>query len=64
MQAQSTSTQLGKIKSFGTFGTKYQVGEPVRQLDNGDWLMSIKLIETGEKVEYRFSHLLEDPEAK
>lgn len=58
------STQVGKIKSFGAFGTKYEVGQPVRQLDNGDWMVKIKLVETGEEVEYSFDHLRDDPEAK
>lgn len=60
----SPSTQVGKIKSFGAFGTKYEVGQPVRQLDNGDWMVKIKLVETGEEVEYRFDHIKDDPEAK
>lgn len=54
----------GKIKCFGMFGTKYEIGKAIRPLDNGDWMVSIKLIETGEEVEYRYFHILEDPEAK
>jgi hypothetical protein len=67
MQAHKSSlpsTQVGKIKSFGAFGTKYEVGQPVRQLENGDWMVKIKLLETGEEVEYCFDHLKDDPEAK
>jgi hypothetical protein len=67
MQAERTlppSNQFGKIKSLGVFGTKYEVGQPIRQLDNGDWMMRIKLVETGEEVEYCFDHLKNDPEAK
>ncbi len=68
MQAQSVrqfpSIPIGKIKSFGSFGAKYEVGEPVSQLENGDWMVSIKIVETGEKVEYRLSHLQDDPEAR
>ena len=53
----------GKIKTFGVFGPKYEVGEPVRQLDDGDWLVRITLVETGEQSEYRYSKLQNDPEA-
>jgi len=54
----------GKIKTFGVFGPKYEVGEPVRQLDDGDWLVRITLVETGEQSEYRYSKLQNDPEAR
>ena len=55
---------VGKIKSFGAFGPKYEVGEPLRILDDGDWMVQIKLIETGEVTEYRYSHMIDDPEAR
>lgn len=54
---------VGKIKSFGPFGPKYEVGHAIRQLDDGDWLVEITMVETGEKAEYRLSHLSDDPEA-
>ena len=54
---------LGKIKSFGELGPKYEVGKPIRPLEDGDWMIQIKLVETGEETEYRHSHLLVDPEA-
>lgn len=30
---------VGKIKSFGPFGPKYEVGQALRQLDDGDWIL-------------------------
>lgn len=30
---------VGKIKSFGPFGPKYEVGHALRQLDDGDWMI-------------------------
>ena len=54
---------VGKIKSFGPFGPKYEVRSPLRRLEDGDWLIEVALIESGEKSEYRLSHLIEDPEA-
>lgn len=55
---------VGKIKSFGPFGPKYEVGQALRQLDDGDWMVEITMVETGEKAEYRLTHLSDDPEAR
>lgn len=55
---------IGKIKSFGAFGPKYEVGRPLRQLDDGDWMIEVVLVETGEKAEYRLTHVNVDPEAR
>lgn len=55
---------VGIIKSFGPFGPKYEVGESIEQLEDGDWLVEIVLVETGEKAAYRRSQLLDDPEAR
>lgn len=54
---------IGRINTFGPYGPKYEVGHPLRQLANGDWLVEITLIEIGEVTEYELSHILEDPEA-
>lgn len=54
----------GKIKSFGPIGPKYEVGKPLRELDDGDWLYEVTLVESGEKAEYRLTHIQDDPEAE
>lgn len=54
---------VGVIKSFGPLGPKYEVETPIRQLEDGDWLVRILLLESGEGAEYRLSRLLRDPEA-
>ena len=51
----------GQFRSFGAHGPTYEVGPILRQLDDGDWLVRVTLVETGEMVEYRLSHLAEDP---
>jgi hypothetical protein len=51
----------GTIKSFGAFGPKYEVGKPLRQLDDGDWMVEVVLVETGENAEYRLTHVNDDP---
>lgn len=30
---------VGKIKSLGAFGPKYEVREALRALDDGDWMV-------------------------
>ena len=55
---------VGQIKSFGAFGPKYEVGEPLRALEDGDWMVEVTLVETGEKAEYRLTHVNDDPEAR
>ena len=54
---------VGEIKSFGPFGPKYRVGQALEQLDDGDWMVEITLIETGEKAEYLLTQLNDDPAA-
>ena len=49
------SVPTGKIKSFGAFGPKYEVGQVVRQLEDGDWMVEVKMVETGESAEYRLT---------
>mgnify|MGYP001545812523 CR=1 FL=1 len=56
------SVPLGKIKSFGAFGPKYQVGELLRPTEERDWMVRITLLDSGEETEYRYSRLIEDPE--
>lgn len=54
---------VGKIKSFGPLGPKYEVGQPLRQLENGDWEIEVTLVETGERAAYSLVRIYDDPEA-
>lgn len=54
----------GCIKQFGQFGVPYVVVEVAEFLPDGDVLVNITLLQSGEKDIYRLSHLLEDPEAE
>jgi hypothetical protein len=51
----------GAIKTMGINGPKYEVGNALLQLEDGDWLVEVKLLLTGEKSELRLSRILEDP---
>jgi hypothetical protein len=46
-----TIVPIGAIKSFGAVGPKYQIGQAIRSLEDGDLMVEITLIETGEKLE-------------
>ncbi len=54
---------LGQFRTFGDLGPAYKVLAPVRQIDDGDWLLRIQVIETGEELDYRYTHALGDPKA-
>lgn len=55
---------VGAIKTFGPGGEQYEVGKPIRPLDDGDWLIEIKMIKTGEIGEYRWTNIVDDPIAQ
>jgi hypothetical protein len=63
MTASPPVVPVGKIKSFGPLGPKYQVGPVLRPLGGNDWLIEITMVETREKTEYRWAHLNDDPDA-
>ena len=56
--------KVGQIKTFGALGPKYEVRRLLSPLDNGDWVVEILLVETGEVTEYRYSRMINDPEAE
>ncbi len=53
----------GAIKSFGPLGETYKVGRPLRELEDGDWMVEVSLVKTGETAEMRLTHIQDDPEA-
>jgi len=58
----SPESFVGRINTFG-LGPIYEVGSPIRQTKDGDWLMRITLVESGEVTEYPLSSIMEDPRA-
>ena len=58
------SVPVGMVKSFGTVGPQYEVGPPLRQLADGDWIVEITMVAIGETAEYRRSRMMDDPEAQ
>lgn len=52
---------VGTFRRFGPVGPVYQVTDVIRELDDGDVLLSVTIVESGEEAEYRYSHVLDDP---
>ena len=59
----SDAIPVGEFKSFGPVGPKYQVGNPLRKMGDGDWMVEVTMVESGEKAEYRLSKIHQDPAA-
>jgi hypothetical protein len=54
---------LGTFRRFGPVGPVYAVAGVISELDDGDTLMKVTLVESGEDVEYRYTSILDDPVA-
>ena len=64
MQPSFPAPQLiGQFRTFGPFGPAYRVLAPVKQVEGGDWILRIQVLETGEETEYAYSRAVNDPEA-
>ena len=55
--------QVGQVKSFGPIGPKYQVTGYGRRSEGGEWLVPIRVVASGEELEYRYSRFSQDPKA-
>jgi hypothetical protein len=54
---------LGEFRQFGEYGPAYKIVTLIRPLENNDWLLLIKIAETGEEIEYPYSLAEKDPVA-
>lgn len=54
---------VGQFRRFGELGTAYEIMNPVRKLKDKDWLLRIKVVKTGEELEYQYSNIINDPVA-
>jgi len=63
-QPQTSIVQVGKIKTFGVDGPKYEVMGSGRASTDGEWLVPIRVVESGEQLDYRYSRFALDPEAR
>jgi hypothetical protein len=55
--------RIGQIRTFGTEGPMYEVTGNGHPAEGGDWLVPIRVVGSGEQLEYPYSQLALDPEA-
>jgi hypothetical protein len=52
---------VGTWRRFGIAGPVYEIIAAGHALPDGDHVMRVRVIETGEEVDYKFSEVLDDP---
>lgn len=55
---------VGTWRRFGVAGPVYEIVSAEEELPDGDRLMRIRVLETGEEVDYRLTYILDDPEER
>ncbi len=46
---------------FGATGERYEIVRHTRQLANGDWMIEVRLLNSGELAEYPWTAISDDP---
>jgi hypothetical protein len=57
----SPANVIGTWRRFGLIGPVYEVIGQDHRLENGDWLMRIRVLESGEETSYKLTDILVDP---
>jgi hypothetical protein len=55
---------VGTYRTFGSYGPTYEVTRVLREIDEGDTVLLLTVLETGEQVEALYSHIVQDPGAR
>jgi len=55
---------VGTWRRFGLFGPVYEIISVGDKLENGDNLMRVHVVESGEELDYRFADILDDPKER
>jgi len=55
------SRLIGTWRRFGPTGPVYEILSTTRELPGGDVLMRIRVVETGEELDYKLTDILDDP---
>ena len=56
--------RLGRWRRFGLVGPTYEILGKHKDLPDGDSLMRIRVVESGEEIEYRLTEILDDPKER
>jgi hypothetical protein len=54
---------IGKIKTFGKYGPYYEITGIGHQGEDGEWMIPIRVVASGEELDYRYTRLALDPDA-
>jgi len=60
---QPVAVPVGAIKQFGPYGPEYEVLS-LAPPENGEQMVNIVIVRTGEELTYQLDAVLEDPEAE
>lgn len=52
---------IGTFRRFGEIGPVYEILAFDHRLDDGDWMMRIRVVESGEELDYTLAELISDP---
>lgn len=55
------SKLIGTWRRFGVFGPVYEIIGASGELAGGSQLMRVRVVETGEELDYRLTEILDDP---
>jgi hypothetical protein len=55
---------VGTWRRFGLVGPVYEILEAGEELPDGDRMMRVRVLESGEEVDYRLTDMLDDPKAR
>lgn len=55
---------VGTWRRFGLFGPVYEIIGIGDKLPNGDVSMRVRVVESGEELDYRFTDILDDPKER
>jgi|GEM_PF-262722 len=55
---------VGTWRRFGLFGPVYEIIGVGNKLPDGDVLMRVRVVESGEELDYRFADILDDPKER
>ena len=63
MDARREVLPAARFRRFGAVGPVYEIIGSIEALPDGDQLLRVRVLESGEEVEYRRSRADKDPEA-
>lgn len=55
---------IGTFRRFGAFGPAYEIIGIGGEEPRGDCWMKVRVVESGEVVDYKFSDILDDPKER